>query len=87
MLQSEKESCVRFWAIEADSGDLIGVMGIQDAGDPTPILHARFRTTFPGRGIGGQLLARLLDLADPERPIPASTEASADLAGGIIRWS
>jgi len=55
-----------------------------DAGDPTPILHARVLTAFQGRGIIGQPLARLLALADPKRPIPASTEASADLAGGYL---
>jgi len=39
---------------------------------------------FPGRGIGGQPLPRLLAPADPGRPIPASTEASADPAGGDL---
>jgi len=49
-----------------------------------PILHALFRTAFPGRGIVGLHLARLLAIADPERPIPASTEAGADRAGGYL---
>jgi hypothetical protein len=39
---------------------------------------------FPGRGIIGQLLARPFRLADPERPIPARTEAGADRAGGYL---
>jgi hypothetical protein len=49
-----------------------------DAGTPTPILHALFRTAFQGRRIGGRLLVRLLRPADPGRPIPARTGASAD---------
>jgi hypothetical protein len=55
-----------------------------DACDATPILHALFRTAFLGREIDGRLLARLPALADPERPIPASTEAGADRAGGYL---
>jgi len=48
------------------------------------IRHARVLTAWQGRGIGGQILARLLALADPGRPIPASTEASADRTGGYL---
>jgi GNAT superfamily N-acetyltransferase len=83
-LAAEIEDCVRFWAIENDSGDLIGVMGIQDVGDVNLIRHARVLTAWQERGIGGRLLARLLALADPERPIPASTEASADRTVGYL---
>ena len=80
MPREEIEDGVRFWAIEDDSGDLIGVMGIQDVGDVTLIRHARAQTAFQGRGIGGELLARLIALADPERPILVGPLASADEA-------
>jgi hypothetical protein len=43
-----------------------------------------FRVAFPGREIGGQLLPRLLRPADPGRPIPVGTEASAERAGGYL---
>jgi len=50
----------------------------------TPILHALFRMAFCGREIGGQPFARLVAPADPRRPVPASTGASADRAGGYL---
>ncbi len=59
------------------------MMETRDAGDAAPILHALFLTAFQGREICGQIFARLIALADPERPIPASTGASADRAGGF----
>lgn len=61
-------------ATEDDSWDLISVMGTQDACDVTLILHARSQTAFSGSEISDQLL--------PQLAIPASTNASADRAGG-----
>ncbi len=43
-----------------------------------------FGRRFVGAGSAAVLLARLLAIADPERPIPARTEASADRAGGGV---
>ena len=61
-----------------------------DAVGPDPIPHARVRTAFPGREIGGWLLARLVALADPSgrsrpppRPAPTGrAETSVVLADG-----
>jgi len=55
-----------------------------DAGDPTPIRHARFSDDVSGARYRWPPLARLIDLADSRRPIPASTEASTDRAGGYL---
>ncbi|HOI70392.1 MAG TPA: hypothetical protein PLN41_11670 [Methanothrix sp.] len=52
-----------------------------DACDVVRSVTPESRWRFHGRKIGGQLLARLLALADPGRPIPARAEASADPAG------
>jgi GNAT superfamily N-acetyltransferase len=54
-LTAEINSGVRFsgWA---DSGSLIGVMGIQKVGDATLIRHAYVLPSHQGRGIGGVLL-------------------------------
>jgi hypothetical protein len=81
---NDAATAVALGGFEDDSGDLIGAMGIWDACDPIPILHALSRTAFPGRGIGGQFLPRLLALADPGRPIPVGTRASADPAGRYL---
>ncbi|MHB8859702.1 MAG: GNAT family N-acetyltransferase, partial [Thermoleophilia bacterium] len=57
-LQDEIASGVDFWGYE-EGGELVGVMGIQDAGDFTLIRHAYVRTRSRNRGIGGQLLKEL----------------------------
>ncbi|GEM_PF-3195013 len=67
------------------SGTLIGIMGIQEVGGPDPDpARPFFGRRFRGRGIGGQLPARLVAWRAPGGPIPASTEASADRAGGYL---
>jgi GNAT superfamily N-acetyltransferase len=58
-LEHEIASGVRFSAYVID-GAVIGVMGLQDVRDVTLIRHAYVRTTHQGRGIGGELLDRLI---------------------------
>jgi N-acetylglutamate synthase-like GNAT family acetyltransferase len=58
-LKEEIASGVKFWGYE-DSGQLIGVMGMQPVKDVTLIRHAYVRTEMRSRGIGGKLLAHLL---------------------------
>jgi N-acetylglutamate synthase-like GNAT family acetyltransferase len=57
-LQHEIDAGVAFWGYE-ETGDLIGVMGIQAVQDVTLIRHAYVRTSHRGKGIGGKLLAEL----------------------------
>jgi GNAT superfamily N-acetyltransferase len=65
---------VVFWGYE-DSGELIGVMGIQELSDVTLIRHAYVRTSAQGRGIGGLLLSHLRELA--KKPLLIGTWADA----------
>jgi GNAT superfamily N-acetyltransferase len=73
-LRGEIEDGVRFWGREAD-GELVGVMGIQDVKDVTLIRHAYVRTDRQRRGVGGELLAALLEMTD--RPVLIGTWADA----------
>ncbi|MCL4473600.1 MAG: GNAT family N-acetyltransferase [Actinobacteria bacterium] len=57
-LRDEIASHVVFWGYE-EEGELVGVMGIQDAGDVTLIRHAYVRARSRNRGIGSQLLKEL----------------------------
>jgi GNAT superfamily N-acetyltransferase len=57
-LEAEIAAGVEFWGYE-DSGDLIGVMGIQPVKDVTLIRHAYVAPAAQGRGIGGALLSAL----------------------------
>ena len=57
-LRAEIDAGVDFWGWD-DSGDLTGVMGIQDVRDVTLIRHAYVRTAQQGRGIGAALLRSL----------------------------
>ncbi|MHB8845723.1 MAG: GNAT family N-acetyltransferase [Nitrospirota bacterium] len=57
-LRQEIDDGVAFWGY-VESGDLIGVMGIQDVQDVTLIRHAYVRTAFRGKGVGGILLSEL----------------------------
>jgi N-acetylglutamate synthase-like GNAT family acetyltransferase len=76
-LQHEIDAGVRFWGYE-ESGELVGVMGIQEMQDVTLIRHAYVRTTQRRKGIGGKLLSHLLTLS--ERPILIGTWAAATWA-------
>jgi GNAT superfamily N-acetyltransferase len=73
-LRRELDAGVRFWGAEAD-GALVGVMGIQAVRDVTLIRHAYVRVAWQRRGVGSELLRRLLDLARP--PVLIGTWADA----------
>jgi len=61
-LRTEIEAGVNFWGWE-ESGELLGVMGLQQVRDVTLIRHAYVRTSYQVRGIGGALLGFLADQA------------------------
>jgi len=89
-LRAEIKAGVRFWGAQ-DAGGLVGVMGIQDVdnadpkgiGDVTLIRHAYVETARRGQGIGGRLLAHLMELA--RRPMLIGTWAAADWAVRFYR--
>ena len=58
-LKDEIAAGVKFWGYE-DSGQLVGVMGVQPVKDVALIRHAYVKTKMRNRGIGGKLLAQLL---------------------------
>jgi GNAT superfamily N-acetyltransferase len=76
-LAAEIAACVEFWGWE-DTGELIGVMGIQEVRDATLIRHAYVRTGHQGRGIGGALLDALANRATG--PLLVGTWAAAEWA-------
>src|SRR3954471_19189185 len=76
-LRREIDRGVRFYGYRID-GQLIGVMGIQDAKDVTLIRHAYVRTAFRSQGIGAKLLTFLNQLTD--RPILIGTWKAASWA-------
>jgi len=73
-LQEEMSAGVAFLGYEED-GELAGVMGTQDVQDVTLIRHAYVRTAQRNRGIGGQLLAQVMEEAT--RPVLIGTWAGA----------
>lgn len=77
-LREEQADGVVFWGWEDESGELLGVMGIQDRGEVTLIRHAYVRTTCRRGGIGTALLRHLETLTD--RPILIGTWAAATWA-------
>ena len=76
-LGRELATGVEFWGYEAD-GKLAGVMGLQDVRDVALIRHAYVATVVRGRGIGGRLLAHLIERAT--RPLLVGTWAAATWA-------
>jgi len=86
-LQHEIDAGVQFWGYE-DTGELTGVMGIQDVAAPTGsedvtlIRHAYVRTARRGQGIGSKLIQHLLAHlhTQSERPILIGTWATATWA-------
>jgi N-acetylglutamate synthase-like GNAT family acetyltransferase len=60
-MEREIEDGVAFWGFE-DSGELVGVMGIQKVQDVTLIRHAYVRSEWQKGGIGARLLAHLRGL-------------------------
>ncbi len=79
-LEHEIKDGVVFWGYE-DSGELVGVMGIQELGEVTLIRHAYVRTSAQGRGIGSKLLSHLGSLAN--NPLLIGTWADAKWAIGF----
>jgi N-acetylglutamate synthase-like GNAT family acetyltransferase len=73
-LLSELDAGVRFWGLEKD-GQVAGVMGRQELPGVTLIRHAYVRTDCQRQGIGGRLLARLLQGLKP--PVLVGTWAAA----------
>jgi GNAT superfamily N-acetyltransferase len=61
-LLGEIEDGVEFWLYEED-GETVGAMGIQDVDDVTLIRHSYVRGEWRNKGIGGNLLAELLEMA------------------------
>ena len=76
-LKREMKDGVVFWGYE-DSGELIGVMGIQEVRDVTLIRHAYIRTRAQRRGVGGKLFSYLCELAN--NPLLIGTWADAKWA-------
>lgn len=76
-LDRDIERGVTFWGFERD-GQLIGVMGVQEAGDVDLIRHAYVSPASQRRGIGSALLEHLVQPAT--RPILVGTWAAADWA-------
>jgi N-acetylglutamate synthase-like GNAT family acetyltransferase len=81
-LDGEIAAGVEFWGFEAD-GELIGVMGIQPLEDVDLIRHAYVRPCSQRGGVGGALLAHLVETAT--RPILVGTWAAADWAIAFYR--
>jgi GNAT superfamily N-acetyltransferase len=77
VLESEIAAGVAFWGWE-DSGELAGVMGLQDVKDVTLIRHAYVRSHLQGRGIGSALMNALV--AQATRRLLVGTWGSADWA-------
>ncbi len=73
-LRREISDGVVFWGYR-ESGDLVGVMGIQDVQDVTLIRHSYVRTTRRNQGIGGGLLSHLRERTF--RPLLVGTWAQA----------
>ncbi len=73
-LQHEIDDGVVFWGFE-ESGELLGVMGLQHLEDVTLIRHAYVRTSRRNQGIGSRLLAHVGRQA--ERAMLVGTWAAA----------
>ena len=73
-LREEMAAGVTFLGYEQE-GELAGVMGVQDVQDVTLIRHAYVRTAQQGQGIGGALLAKIMDEAT--RPVLIGAWAEA----------
>jgi N-acetylglutamate synthase-like GNAT family acetyltransferase len=76
-LESEIAKGVSFWGWE-ESGQLVGVMGVQQVAEATLIRHAYVRKDQQGRGIGGALLTSLKDQVTG--PLLIGTWAAAEWA-------
>jgi GNAT superfamily N-acetyltransferase len=79
-LLAEIAAGVAFWGWD-ESGELVGVMGLQKVGDATLIRHAYVRRGRQGRGVGTALLGTLV--AQAGGPLLVGTWAAA---GWAIRF-
>lgn len=79
-LRHEIAAGVVFWCYE-DSGEIAGVMGIQDVQDVTLIRHAYVRSGRQRQGIGEKLLEWLC--ARTSKPVLLGTWAAATWAIGF----
>ena len=75
-LDAEIAAGVEFWGYE--DGELLGVMGIQNVRDVDLIRHAYVVPQSQGKGVGGKLLAHLLD--GRTRPVLVGTWTAATWA-------
>jgi len=73
-LQREIAGGVEFWGDEA-GGELLGVMGIQHRGEVDLIRHAYVRSRARRQGVGGRLLAHLMQ--STQKPLLIGTWADA----------
>lgn len=73
-LLADLDAGVRFWGLEKE-GQLAGVMGRQELPGVTLIRHAYVLRDFQRQGIGGRLLAQLLQGLNP--PVLVGTWAAA----------
>jgi len=76
-LKTQIDEGVDFWSYTND-GVIMGVMGIQDRAEVTLIRHAYVRTAARNKGIGGKLLAHLVNLTS--KPVLIGTWAAATWA-------
>jgi GNAT superfamily N-acetyltransferase len=76
-LDRERAAGVVLWGYE-DRGRLAGVMGLQDVGDVNIIRHAYIVPARQRGGIGGKLLAHLLQMSG--KPMLVGTWAAATWA-------
>ena len=81
-LDAEIAAGVEFWCSAAD-GDVLGVMGLQPVRDVTLIRHAYVAPASQRRGIGGALLAHLVQRTT--RRMLVGTWAAADWAVAFYR--
>jgi N-acetylglutamate synthase-like GNAT family acetyltransferase len=81
-LQNEIDAGVEFWGWD-ESGEMIGVMGIQSVRDVTLIRHAYVRTARQRAGVGAGLLDFLVDRANT--PVLVGTWAAAEWAIGFYQ--
>ncbi|MFF2887306.1 GNAT family N-acetyltransferase [Paenibacillus sp. NPDC057967] len=80
-LEQEWNDGVQFWGYTDASGELIGVMGLQDKGDVSLIRHAYVRSIARNGGIGGKLLHHLITRTN--KPILIGTWSDASWAIGF----
>lgn len=81
-LESELAHGVVFWVAE-ETGQLRGVMGVQDKDPVVLVRHAYVATSVQGTGIGTRLLRHVVGLTD--KPMLIGTWAAASWAIGFYQ--